>query len=184
MDLDGRSLDLSKIRMDISGNRNLKRTFFVWAVTQPWSATIDQTFAFPRKVEGKEGWGYINLRGMKDSPNTGYSEGEILSYLRSTGGGNEFRENEEMERKWFDKKGQVMAEKIKKADVYELITPSPDRALKLNKAYKLIVKDQDYIHGRDATIKPLKNVYSKVNPDEAPVLPSEKIKEWDLRLNW
>jgi len=41
-------------------------------------ASIDQTFAFPRKVPGAEGWGYLDLVGMEDVPNLGETDGEIL----------------------------------------------------------------------------------------------------------
>lgn len=38
-------------------------------------ATIDQTFAFPRKLTGAAGWGYLDLKGMLDVPVVGGSEG-------------------------------------------------------------------------------------------------------------
>jgi hypothetical protein len=147
-------------------------------------STIDQTFAFPRKVSGAAGWGYVDLQGMKDAPNVGNSEGEILYYLKVAGGGNEFRENDEIISKWFNEDGTVNEEKVKAADVYELITPSPERALSINKAYMLIVREQDFIHGRDANIWPAVNVYEEVNPDTAPVLPPQYQHSWDIRLDW
>ena len=164
--------------------QNFEENFFCMGCHTSMGATIDQTFAFPRKVTGKEGWGYIDLKGMKDAPNEGFSEAEILTYLMNTGGGNEFRENKEMEERWFDSNGKIKVDKVKKADVYDLITPSPKRAMDLNKAYMLIVKKQSFIYGRDATISPAKNVYTEVNPEKAPVLPENKIKNWDIRLNW
>ena len=118
-------------------------------------ATIDQTFAFPRKVTGAEGWGYIDLKGMVDAPNLGETEGEILTYLKRVGGGNEFRENPEIQAEWFDAEGRVDAAKVESADVYTLTTPSPERARALNKAYKMIVDEQSYLFGRDAVLAPL-----------------------------
>ena len=112
--------------------------------------TIDQTFSFPRKVTGRDGWGYINLKGMVDAPNKGQTEGEILQYLRLNGGGNEFRENDEMTAKWYNSDGSLNEEKVKRADVYELITPTAERAMELNKAYTYIVRHQSYSKGRDA----------------------------------
>jgi hypothetical protein len=147
-------------------------------------ATLDQTFAFPRKVTGAEGWGYIDTRGMADVPNVGESNGEILTYLRRVGGGDEFRENPEMKRKWFNDDGSVKVEKVRNADVHELITPSRERALALNKAYRVIVREQSYIYGRDATVTPAENVYNTVDPAEAPTLPPEKVFSWDIRLDW
>ena len=49
-------------------------------------ATIDQTFSFPRKVDGAAGWGYVNFKGMPDAPNLGETRGEILTYLERAGG--------------------------------------------------------------------------------------------------
>ncbi|MEW8278170.1 MAG: hypothetical protein AB2719_08290 [Candidatus Thiodiazotropha sp.] len=147
-------------------------------------STIDQTFAFPRKVTGTAGWGYINLRGMEDAPSVGETEGEILNYLKVVGGGNEFRENDEIIEKWFNEDGSVNEAKVSAADVYELITPSPERALTLNKAYMAIVRDQDFIHGRDANVTPAVNVYDAVDPETAPVLPAERQYDWDIRLAW
>jgi len=146
-------------------------------------ATIDQTFAFPRKVTGAEGWGYLDLDGMKDAPNVGEIDGEILTYFERVGGGSEFRNNPEMKARWFTEDGDVRREKVKAADVYDLITPSPERALRLNKAYRVIVEEQSFIHGRDATVTPPENVYEEIAPDTAP-LPEEHHYDWDIRLDW
>ncbi len=147
-------------------------------------ATIDQTFAFPRKVTGAEGWGYIDLKGMEDAPNVGEMDGEILTYLERVGGGSEFRNNDEMQARWFDEDGNVEREKVEQADVYELITPSRERALRLNKAYRVIVKEQSFTQGRDATVEPPENVYDAVDPETAPLLPPENQHRWDIRLDW
>ncbi|MBG11780.1 MAG: hypothetical protein CL553_01015 [Alcanivorax sp.] len=147
--------------------------------------TIDQTFAFPRKVTGAEGWGYIDIKGMPDAPAINQDEGEIAQYLRLVGGGNEFRENQEMQARWFNEDGSLKRDKVANADVYELITPSRDRALALNKAYKLIVEEQSYLYGRDATLKPAKNVYRHINPDKVtPLKPEKRIDGYDIRLDW
>jgi len=147
-------------------------------------ATIDQTFAFPRKVTGAEGWGYIDLKDMVDAPNIGEIKGEILTYLERVGGGNEFRENPEMRRRWFDGHGKVDVDKVQAADVYELTTPSPERALALNKAYKAIVEEQSYIFGRDAVLQPLTNVFETIDDAKAPTLPEAYRAVWDIRLDW
>ena len=118
-------------------------------------STIDKTFSFPRKVDGEKGWGYINLKGMADVPNMGESKGEIATYFERVGGGGEFRSNPEMFDKWFNKDGTVNHTAVNSAsDVYELIVPTIERARELNKAYKVIVEEQDYIYGRDATVFP------------------------------
>ena len=148
-------------------------------------ATIDKTFAFPRKVDGAAGWGYINLRGMPDAPNVGETAGEIATYLARVGGGSEFRHNEEMAARWFRPDGSVdQAALARASDVYELITPSRERALALNKAYRTIVAAQDYLHGRDATLVPPRNVHRHIDNETAQTLPLEYFRNWDIRLDW
>lgn len=148
-------------------------------------STIDQTFAFPRKVTGAKGWGYINLKGMSDTPNVdGPGYGEIKHYLKTVGGGNEFRENLEMVERFFNQDGTLNEAAVDQArDVYDLITPGLRRALDLNKAYMTIVHDQDYIHGRDANLTPAKNVHPNID-NHTPVLPEDKTVPWDIRLLW
>ena len=149
-------------------------------------STIDKTFSFARKIDGAQGWGYIDLRGMPDAPNHGESKGEILTYFERVGGGDEFRSNEEMLQRWFkaDRTSVDHAKVSAAADVYQLITPSRERALELNKAYRVIVEDQDFIFGRDATIKSPINVYDEVDNEKSPTLPAENIYQWDIRLDW
>lgn len=86
-----------------------------------------------------------------------------------------------MQARWFNNDGSVKEQVITEADVYTLIAPSLRRALTLNKAYMSTVQDQDFIHGRDVTITPASNVYNEVDPDTAPVLPAEKLQQWDVR---
>ncbi|WP_072796577.1 hypothetical protein [Marinobacter antarcticus] len=147
--------------------------------------TIDQTFAFPRKVTGANGWGYIDLKGMADAPNMDEKKGEILQYLGRVGGGNEFRENPEMKARWFNEDGSVRESAVLNADVYALITPSRERALALNKAYKIIVDEQSYVYGRDATVVPAKNVFRELDPEKAaPLEAASRVNHWDIRLDW
>jgi hypothetical protein len=148
-------------------------------------ATIDKTFGFPRKVDGAAGWGYIDLEGMPDAPNFGETDGEIAIYLARVGGGGEFRSNSEMFERWFNADGTPKAQELARAqDVYELVTPSRERALELNKAYRAIVAEQDYIYGRDASVTPPVNVYEQIDNATAPTLPGELFFPWDIRLDW
>lgn len=148
-------------------------------------ATIDKTFSFPRKVDGAAGWGYLDLRGMPDAPNMGESRGEIATYLERVGGGGEFRSNPEMFERFFEPDGRLDREAVDGArDVYDLIMPSPRRALELDKAYRVIVAEQDYVHGRDATVEPPANVYESIDIRTAPTLPAELARSWDIRLDW
>jgi hypothetical protein len=147
-------------------------------------STFDQTFSFARKLEGKQGWGYIDLTKITDAPNLGQEEGEFLIYMDRVNGGDEFRQNTEMKQRWFNVDGSIDKEKIKSVDsIYELIMPSAKRALQLNKAYKTIVDSQSYIFGRDANIKPNSNVLSSIENDQAPLRETHRY-QWDMRLDW
>ncbi|CCQ74277.1 hypothetical protein [Magnetospira sp. QH-2] len=146
--------------------------------------SIDQTFAFPRKVAGAKGWGYMDLAGLKDRPSRGETEGEILTYFKRVGGGSEFRENGEIAARWFDANGKVKENAVRDADVASLITPSPERARLLNKAYRTIVWDQDFIHGRDPNLAPATNVYRDIDPATTQPLRPEFRHQWDIRLDW
>jgi hypothetical protein len=150
-------------------------------------STVDKTFSFPRKVDGAKGWGYIDLRGMPDAPNRGEGrperDGEILTYFSRAGGGDEFRHNPELRERWFNADGSVREKEVRQADVYTLVTPSRERALSLNKAYRTIVADQDFIYGRDATIVPPDNVYDQVD-ESSPTLPDALHHRWNITLDW
>jgi hypothetical protein len=161
-----------------------EENFFCMGCHTSIGSTIDSTFSFARKVDGERGWGYINLRGMPDAPTWGERQGEIATYLERAGGGGEFRSNPEMAAHWFDG-NQVNAAKVAQAkDVYELITPSRERALQMNKAYRVIVQDQDFIFGRDATAAPPQNVYELASNENSPTLPEHRTFRWDIRLDW
>ncbi|MFC3032593.1 hypothetical protein ACFOEE_08685 [Pseudoalteromonas fenneropenaei] len=147
-------------------------------------STYDQTFSFARKVTGAAGWGYLDLRKQTDVPNLGESQGEFLTYFQRVGGGDEFRQNQEMLARWFNADGSVNAEKVAAVpSLYQLITPSPRRALDLNKAYRTIVKEQSYIFGRDATISKARNVLHQVDESQPPLLPEHRYV-WDMQLDW
>ncbi|QDG38858.1 hypothetical protein FJN14_10515 [Alteromonas mediterranea] len=147
-------------------------------------STFDQTFSFARKVPGQAGWGYINLKEIEDVPNINEEKGEFLTYMERVGGGDEFRQNGEMLAKWFDVKGMVKVEEVQRAkSVYDIITPSPERAYALNKAYLTIVKEQSYLFGRDATLTEATNVLSTIDAEQPPLKPEHRFK-WDMRLNW
>ena len=146
--------------------------------------TIDQTFAFARKITGAKGWGYIDTRGMQDAPSISETRGEILNYLKRAGGGSEFRENPEMLQRWYHDDGSLDTAKVQAADVYTLISPSRERALKLNKAYTHTVRHQSYIKGRDATWLPARNVFEEVDAGEPPLPREHQNFGWDIRLDW
>ncbi len=77
---------------------------------------------------------------------------------------NEFRNNDEVQKKFFDDNGSVKQALIKALhdDVTVLLFPSRSRALNLNKGYKVMVEEQSYIYGRDANVKVMDNVYKEI----------------------
>jgi hypothetical protein len=60
--------------------------------------------------------------------------------------------------------GKLDEAKVRAArDLRELITPSRQRALALDKAYMALVKQQDFEHGRDAVAQPAANVHRHID---------------------
>jgi len=164
--------------------QNHEEQFFCTGCHKSVGSIIDETFSFPRKVAGVKGWGYIDLKAITDVPNIGEEKGEILTYLARVGGGDEFRQNQEMIKRWFNADGTVNTAKVTaQKNIYDLITPSRRRALDMNKAYRAIVKEQSFIYGRDATLGKAKNVLAEVNEEQAPLLPEHQ-HQWDIRLDW
>jgi hypothetical protein len=51
---------------------------------------------------------------------------------------------------------------VLKNDISYLLAPSVQRAVELNKAYKIIVEEQSYIYGRDAHVTPVVNVHKEL----------------------
>ncbi len=129
--------------------------------------TMDQTFAFPRKVPGKEGWRHQDVRGIPDVPQNGHSKPEVLTYFERVRGGDEFRANEELLTRFFpngvlDEATVRRAAKGGDKDLSFLVAPSRERALALNKAYLALVREQSFARGRDTLLAPPKNVHPQV----------------------
>ncbi|MGE0325279.1 MAG: hypothetical protein AB7S68_23340, partial [Polyangiaceae bacterium] len=86
--------------------------------------TVDQTFAFVRKLPGAAGWAAQDLRGIPDAPQLGHSVGEIATYVERVRGGDEFRANSEALARLLPA-GQVTPElRSKSGDITQLILPS------------------------------------------------------------
>jgi len=143
-------------------------------------ATTDSTFAFARKFEGIDkgavdyGWNHWSqksLAGVKEPRVEYMNQGlqyEYSFYLQNNHSGNEFRNNDEVKEKFFDSSGSIKEESLNAlhGDITELLFPSKQRALELNKGYKCMVQEQSYIYGRDANIKPMANVFKTIKPDQ------------------
>lgn len=164
--------------------QSFEETLFCMGCHSAVGTTIDHTFSFARKITGAKGWGYINLKGMRDAPSIAEPGGEILNYLKRVGGGNEFRQNNEIYERWFNNDGSLNINAIENADVYQLITPSVERALQLNKAYTHIVRHQSFIFGRDPTVKPSHNVFKTIDESTTPLPYQHRVMAWDIRLDW
>lgn len=135
-------------------------------------ATDDSVFSFSRKLAGDQrqrGWNAGDLHGIGE-PTRADGEGEYSHYLAQNGAGDELRQNEELERKFFEADGALrrdMAEQLK-TDVSVLLLPTAERALLLDKAYRTIVLEQSFAKGRDATVEPAKNVHPSLPDGEQP----------------
>ncbi len=132
-------------------------------------ATTDGIFSFPRKFvdsapqKGWYHWSQFGMKGVHD-PLRADGQPEYAHYLAQNGAGDEFRENTEVKDKFFNADGSLNQTAIAKmsTDITYLLFPSRERALALNKAYKVLVDQQSFIYGRDATVKPAVNVHQQV----------------------
>ena len=134
-------------------------------------AITDSTFVFQRKFEDINksfGWYHWSkdsngLVGISE-PKTSDGRDEYELYLKQNHAGDEFRDNDEVIEKFFDENGELKQDQldIVKTNIAHLLYPSTQRALKLNKAYKVIVDEQSFIYGRDTHIKPISNTYEEV----------------------
>jgi len=153
-------------------------------------ATVDQTFAFPRKVPGAAGWRLQDIRGMPDAPQAGHADPEVLTYFRRVLGGDEFRSNDELLTRFFpggtlDEAAVLRAGPGGDKDLAWLLAPSRERALKLNKAYRALVLDQGFHRGRDTVISPPTNVQAKVSDESTHLEKAGRIYEdGRLHLDW
>lgn len=137
------------------------------------AATTDNSFAFARKLDQRapqNGWSHGSQHGLVGVPEPQWRDGtwEYTEYLKQNRSGNEFRNNDEVIEKFFDAEGNPKTEMVQRlhSDISELLLPSPQRALLLNKAYKVIVDEQSYIYGKDPHIKPVETVWDEVPEQE------------------
>jgi len=138
-------------------------------------ATTDSIFSFARKLEGSDkgtndyGWNHWSQKGLLGlkEPQVNYKnfgqQYEYSFYLKNNHSGNEFRNNDEVQAKFFNSDATVKSEMLDKLhnDISVLLFPSRERALALDKGYKVMVGEQSYIYGRDANVKPMENVYKE-----------------------
>ncbi len=131
-------------------------------------ATTDGIFSFPRKFGDKataRGWFHWSQHDLRGVPEPKRSDGqfEYTLYLREAGAGDELRSNSEVMKRFFDPEGGLRASEVEHLhhDVARLLLPSPARAIALDRAYRAIVLDQSFDHGRDAVLAVSPNVRAR-----------------------
>lgn len=151
-----------------------EETYFCTGCHGYTGASHDTTLSFARKLDDsypKQGWFH-----WKNYPQTKMFDpkredglGEFAFYLEQNPTGNEFRNNEFVLSTFYSEDGSKKASMFKalNEDLRLLLLPSKERALILNKAYKLIVEEQSFTLGRDAVIHSLEStVHKEVIPEQ------------------
>ncbi len=137
-------------------------------------ATVDGVFSFPRKLaadrserQGWYHWSQIDRVGTvepKINITGAGTQYEYSFYLMYNGAGDEFRNNSQVMETFFDSEGNIASDLLQDLhdDVSMLLYPTRERALTAAKAYKVIVAEQSYIYGRDATVTAPANVHKTI----------------------
>lgn len=130
-------------------------------------ATTDATFAFPRKVTAStsaRGWSHpLRAVSAQDQLELAEAGGDITPYLQRSFTAGSFGEDTDVDPRLFDRK-HLLKLGVVKALTQSLspLLPSRAQALMLNKAYRLIVQEQSYTLGRDATVTPARFVHRQL----------------------
>ncbi len=155
-----------------------EETVFCMGCHSGLGVTTDGTFAFARKKDAgsfQDGWYHWSRKSLSGSiepkieiEGAGFYP-ELSFYLMYNRAADELRENMEAYNKFFTASGAVKTDMLKLLhdDVTLLLNPSPERALLLNKAYRVIVKEQSFIYGRDANVTPAVNVHKTVTLNQS-----------------
>jgi hypothetical protein len=127
--------------------------------------TVDQTFAFARKVPGAAGWQKQDPTGIPDVPQVGHQIGEYAEYVEHTGGG--------------------AIDAAVARDIGGLINPPAKRAIDLDRAYLANVIEQSYVWGREAITSPAKNVHAKIEERSTGLGEADRVyRDTKLQLDW
>ena len=119
--------------------------------------TVDNIFSFARKLDGTNGnsgwypWSTAQPLGALTDPRRADGTGEYATYLARNGAGDEFRANAEVIERYL---GATAATDLD-AGIAGLVMPSAERAVALDKAYRLIVEEQSFRLGRLPVLAPL-----------------------------
>ena len=155
--------------------------------------TVDSTFTLTRKVLGLAGWAYQNPHGIPDVPSAGSETPEYALYLQRVRGGDEFRANDEMVERFITADGIDTARVARAApggagDITDLILPSRERAILLDKAYLALVRSRDadgFAGGRDTMPAPPKNVHRRIENGSTDLARTGMVfRDGTLHLDW
>jgi hypothetical protein len=166
-----------------------QETYYCMGCHGNLGVTADQSFGFPRKVPGSHGWGEVNLAGIPDVPQLGHELPEIMTYFLRNGGGDEFRNNDEIMKRFFAE-GILDEESVKRAavdgdkDITHLIVPSRERAYALNKAYMALVEQQRFDKGRDPMVSMPSNVHKEIVEISAGLSEDKIFRDGSIFLDW
>lgn len=129
----------------------------------------DGIFSFSRRLGPKafqKGWYHWSQHGLEGVPDRPVESGgtEYVRYLEQNGAGDEFRQNSEVLARFFEA-GKLRADMKARLerDVSQVLLPSPERALALDKAYQALVKRQSFRLGREIVLDGAKNVQRTVD---------------------
>jgi hypothetical protein len=150
-----------------------EETYFCTGCHGYIGASNDTTISFSRKLGHnafQNGWYHWQDKGLENTPDPLREDGrgEYEYYLSQNPTGNEYRNNLEVVSKFFNENGtkKKKAFELLSNDITYLLMPTAERAMALNKAYKIIVEEQSYHLGRDPIIKPLNTVRHSVEIEE------------------
>uniref|UniRef100_UPI0030F3EC95 hypothetical protein n=1 Tax=Paraglaciecola sp. TaxID=1920173 RepID=UPI0030F3EC95 len=130
---------------------------------------MDTNISFYRKLptssfqQGWYHWQQKSMHGIPEPKRASDGEYEYSYYLLNNPTGDEFRANTEVKQRFFDEHGKPKADMFKKLheDISVLMLPSTERAIALNKAYKVLVEEQSFIQGKAPLLSPLDDVMFK-----------------------
>ena len=132
---------------------------------------VDSVISFARKLpDGAPGGGWYHWDAARPLGVLTDGDGEYARYLRRNGAADEFRANAEAWGRFADTEGALDAQRLPglRTGVAALTEPSAERALALDKAYRLLVEEQSFAKGRLPVLAPLDGtVYREVEPGTA-----------------
>lgn len=118
----------------------------------------------------QHGWYHWSEKSLAVTPGPARADRqpEYSFYLKNNGAGDEFRSNDKVIDKFLNERSVPDSQVLKSphSDVSAFPFPSRERALQLNKAYRVIVAEPSFTKGRDATVIPPVNLHQKVIEDQ------------------